>query len=1403
MSVGHTDPERANPRATSTIPAASPPADSARGKELARIKAEVAKAVTEPESSSTPPNQAPAARPRMPEINGAAPQPQAGAATPRVAPASARAGGPRITTASQVALATTSAATYGAEYYPGAFLADRPVTNNAAGKLAFRVVNRSDFTWQDGPVKLSYWVYDTANNLITKDGARTPLPLDVPPNTALDFTADLGPLSPGDGSTKSKSYKIAWNLVEGDATWFSEHGVASPVVTYTVFNQFPNVTVKAPANEASVETTRPTLSVSGNDPDAYPGSLRYQYKICARTGPTNGQCQTSAWTTGDSYVPPLNSLYWNTTYEWSVTITDGLDTTTPSVSNYFTTVVPNPDQAERYGMGTGSASVADVNLPIGNYVTSAPQISLPTYGIGMSLVPTYNSLDDRDGSFGVGWSSLLDARVDRSPDPAGGVLFTHPDGRQERFGCDPNGRFVPSVGSGTATRVFATGTHCGGWLFVYVGPVIYKFDLEGRLQSITSRSNETDVWAFGYDGSQGLPTRIVHPITGRGLRIVWSAGNVIRVDVTFQPPGQDLRVLQAWKYTYTTPGGAGRQYLNTVVPPTSTGIRYEYSTTGARPLLSWVTPPDSTPTRVIGYNSSGRVSLVSDGHEGRWQFTYTSVGGSPLPRQVLVTNPRGGRATWHFDSVYHLVQRDGENGGSRYWLYWPGADGPTGNLSGAADENGNVLHTAYDAFGRLVGRSVYAGDGSESLEYTAYEYGSSNPEDPRFDQLTSMTDPRGGGSSPAYRTTFEYDAFGQLTARWAPPDTGGQRAWTQYYYTVGDESAYGGGVVPHGLVRRVIAPGRTDLEYSYDSRGQLRQTQERRSDTTSGFGRRTVYDYDDSGRLSGRTEYGDAVTGPVTTTYGYDVVGNLVRETQPRVRNQVTGVDHQLQTDYTYDQMYRLTSTKISDVAGDDPDRITTYTYDASSRMRTITYPGGGTATYEYDDAGNLTKATDQSGTVTQMAYNAADQVTSVVLKNLVDDPVAGSTPRDVYIGQYAYDLGGRMVENTDALGRTRRYHYLPSDRLDKVTLLGFHNPNGSRRDLPIVDYDYDRAGNVVKTTEFGTRVTTTTFDGLSRPLKIVEDPGGLRRTTDLVYDGLGNLTTRRVSDGGGRTEETRYGYDARGLPIFETVENGDTDLTTRVSYDDWGLVNSSSDARGNRTEYTYDALGRQVTAIAPTVPIDEFGKATANARPQAVTGYNTFGEVTHSKDPRGNVAESTFDIEGRRVRYLGPPQPAPDGGTVRPTGTWAYDKLGNVLEETDLRGTTVSYRYDKLGRLYQKIDPLLPGESTRRSTRMRYDDLGNMVGATDQSGASQEWQWDDLDRQSVSTDVDRQAGSDVLRYSTKYFYDDLGNMTRALSPGGLELLRTYDTLGRLLTETQPGTATCAGSPASRSRPRR
>ncbi|RCG33297.1 hypothetical protein DQ384_02420 [Sphaerisporangium album] len=76
-----------------------------------------------------------------------------------------------------------------------------------------------------------------------------------------------------------------------------------------------------------------------------------------------------------------------------------------------------------------------------------------------------------------------------------------------------------------------------------------------------------------------------------------------------------------------------------------------------------------------------------------------------------------------------------------------------------------------------------------------------------------MTDPRGGGSSPAYRTTFEYDAFGQLTARWAPPDTGGHRAWTQYYYTVGDEPAYGGGVVPHGLVRRVIAPGRTDPEH--------------------------------------------------------------------------------------------------------------------------------------------------------------------------------------------------------------------------------------------------------------------------------------------------------------------------------------------------------------------------------------------------------------------------------------------------------------------------------------------------------------------------------------------------------------------------------------------------------------
>ncbi|MFI0421102.1 RHS repeat-associated core domain-containing protein [Spongiactinospora sp. 9N601] len=1284
---------------------------------------------------------------------------------------------------------------YCAEYYPGGFLPGQPTTNNRVGKLAFELVNCGDFAWNTGSVRLGYWVYDMSGNLISKDGARTSFKSDVPPGWSVTFTADLGPLSPGDGTTKSRSYKVAWNLLEGESTWFSERGVISPVVTYTVFNQFPTLTIKGPANEAAVTTTRPTLSVEGGDPDAYPGRpLEYRFTICARSGATSGQCRDSAWTTSTSHVPPMNTLYWNTLYEWSVAVRDGLDTTAATVSNWFTTVVPNPDQAALYGSGAGDAQVAGVNLPAGNFTTQAPQITVPSYGIPMVLAPTYNSLDRREGSFGVGWSSILDMRMDR--DPGGLFMFTHPDGRQERFGCNgQDGTFSPSIGSGTRTRIWASGNtsgnYCGGLLYVYVGPAAFVFDQEGRLRHIENRFNELDRWQFEYTDADAPPTRISHPITGRGFRLTWSAGTVTKVEVFSQPAGQPLQVLSTW--AFESPGeSTSERRLRKIIPPVGDSIHYLYN---GQQLLHQIWASDGQRwdgLQQIWYFTSGRVDFVSVPGGIAWRFAYTHVDGGTLPREVVVTNPRGLQATWKFDSAYHLVQRIGENGGTRSWVYWPGADGPTGYLSHVIDENSNIIHTSYSR-GRLSGRSVYAGDDEESVQYTYYGYGSNTPQDPRFDQLSAMTDARGAGvHNRAFTTEFEYDERGRLTNRKDPPtssDSDGQG--TSYFYTDGLEQAYGapaGRTMPAGLLHRVISLGSVDVEYSYDERGQLRETREHRQDTApSGSGARTVYDYDDAGRLISRTVHTNTVAAPVTTAYAYDAVGNLTRETGPRVRNRITGAYHQQQADYLYDTMFRLVKTTVSDLTGEDPARITSYVYGNDNRVKSITYPDGGTIAYAYDQNGNLTRTTNQLGTVTEMAYNQRDQLISVVLKGFNDTPDADDSSRDVYLAQYAYDLGGRLTRETDALGRTRAHTYLPNDRLDTVTLVGFRNADGTTRNLPIADYDYDAAGNVVKTTEFGTRVTTTEYDALSRPLKIVEDPGGVNRTRTFGYDTFGHLAWQRLSDGSGRTEETRFEYEVRGLVKSRTTENGGIDVTTSFSYDDWGLLTKVTDPLGNVATFAYDELGRRVTETAPSVEVEEMGKPTAWAAPQTVTGYNAFGQVTHTRDPRGYTALSDYDAAGRRTRFTGPPQPAAGGGTVTPTGSWAYDKLGNVLEETDLRGQTVSYRYDKLGRLYKKTDPLLPSAEVRGSTLIRYDDAGNVIAVTDSIGAAQEWTYDDLNRVAASTDVTRQAGNDVLRYSTRYFYDDIGNLTRTLTPGGLEVRRTYDALGQLRSETLPG----------------
>jgi YD repeat-containing protein len=126
----------------------------------------------------------------------------------------------------------------------------------------------------------------------------------------------------------------------------------------------------------------------------------------------------------------------------------------------------------------------------------------------------------------------------------------------------------------------------------------------------------------------------------------------------------------------------------------------------------------------------------------------------------------------------------------------------TGQLSKVTDRNGNETNTWYDARGNLSYRQRCRDANTCYAEYWGYYLNTSDPSDPRNDQLNSYEDGRtiNGYASP-YTTQWTYDAYGQQIAEVFPPTADYPFRGVNYSYTDGTEAAIGGGTMPAGLLK--------------------------------------------------------------------------------------------------------------------------------------------------------------------------------------------------------------------------------------------------------------------------------------------------------------------------------------------------------------------------------------------------------------------------------------------------------------------------------------------------------------------------------------------------------------------------------------------------------------------------
>ncbi|WP_271221309.1 RHS repeat-associated core domain-containing protein [Streptosporangium carneum] len=531
----------------------------------------------------------------------------------------------------------------------------------------------------------------------------------------------------------------------------------------------------------------------------------------------------------------------------------------------------------------------------------------------------------------------------------------------------------------------------------------------------------------------------------------------------------------------------------------------------------------------------------------------------------------------------------------------------------------------------------------------------------------------------------------------------------------------------------------------------------------------------------------------MTTTFTYDGVGRLLTQTGPGLKNEVTAVTHTARTTYTYDPDGNQLTETLSDLTGGDPVRTVTYAYDTNGRLETVTDPEGGVTRSAWDTIGAKVSMTDPMGTVTTFGYTKRGEPATTTLKNWTGSPVNPQPAQDKVLESYAYDPGGRLASQVDAMGRKTSYTYFADNRpsqaiADDVRLNGSTTPT----DVVLQENTYDAAGNLTKqVTGNGKTTTEHVYDVAGRTTSTTLDPAVLKRKTTFTYDATGNVT-KKVFTGANspRTESTEYAHNAQGQVIRQTVENGTDDLVSTWAYDDRGLLTAVTDPRGNDTgataaDYTttmrYDLAGRLVESTSPQVKIDKNG-STTDDRPTVKQGYDTAGQKTHVVDGEGRTVAATFDKAGRPTSTTLPSYTPPGGSAVTPTVSYGYDAAGRRTTVTDERGYTTTTQYDALGNPVKVTDPGPSGPGG--SWIAEYDLLGEVLATVDPTGTRAEVTYDDLGRLITQTQIEREPTTAAL--ITTLTYDNASNLVKSVAPGNRTTTYTVDAAGGVTAVTDP-----------------
>ena len=346
------------------------------------------------------------------------------------------------------------------------------------------------------------------------------------------------------------------------------------------------------------------------------------------------------------------------------------------------------------------------------------------------------------------------------------------------------------------------------------------------------------------------------------------------------------------------------------------------------------------------------------------------------------------------------------------------------------------------------------------------------------------------------------------------------------------------------------------------------------------------------------------------------------------------------------------------------------------------------------------------------------------------------SKGRKRYDLTYAYDGKGRLISQTDPLGRTRTIQ---------------HDEN----DNPLIDDDPNEAFAVHRQFDFSNRPTESIrVSNIGEQKKIQSRYNFLSQKKEEI-DEQGNLTYYEYNPFDHVTK-------IKHPPVFDEKGSKCNPIIQR-EYNALGQVSKEIDAEGNKAEYYYTSRGKPYRVIHPDGSEELFI-------------YTLEGEIQKHRSPEGVETHFTYDYQNRVTSKK------VIKGEVLAEEKYVYNSF-HLIEKINPDGVSTHFSYDGAGR---KIKEEVAG----RATLFSYDSLGRLVKVKkviDHENAQVILKtYDLLDRVIQELELDEKG---KLFGFTHYSYDEFSNnasVKKEVHVGNAFHFFEYDSFRRLVREINP-----------------